>query len=189
MDAFLADNSAEAYEKLLDRLLETPQYGEKMALDPLDIARYSDSYGYQDDNIRTQWPYRDWVIHAFNNNMPYDQFVTWQLAGDLLPAAGKEQILATAFLRNHKYTEEGGVIPEEYRVEYALDKVKTYTRGILALTVECAQCHDHKYDPVSQKDYYQLFGFFNTSKWGFEGSVATSKPAKKRRSSRFQTRK
>ncbi|MCC6281063.1 MAG: PSD1 domain-containing protein [Saprospiraceae bacterium] len=179
MDAFLADNSAEAYEKLLDRLLETPQYGEKMALYWLDIARYSDSYGYQDDNIRTQWPYRDWVIHAFNNNMPYDQFVTWQLAGDLLPAAGKEQILATAFLRNHKYTEEGGVIPEEYRVEYALDKVKTYTRGILALTVECAQCHDHKYDPVSQKDYYQLFGFFNTSKEpGFEGSVATSKPAK-----------
>ncbi len=111
--------------------------------------------------------------------MPYDQFVTWQLAGDLLPEAGKEQILATAFLRNHKYTEEGGVIPEEYRVEYALDKVKTYTRGILALTVECAQCHDHKYDPVSQKDYYQLFGFFNTSKEaGFEGDVSISKPAK-----------
>lgn len=180
MDAFLADNTAEAYEKMLDRLLATPQYGEKMALYWLDIARYSDSYGYQDDNIRSQWPYRDWVIHAFNINMPYDQFVTWQLAGDLLPKAGKEQILATAFLRNHKYTEEGGVIPEEYRVEYTLDKVKTYTRGILALTVECAQCHDHKYDPVSQKDYYRLYGFFNTSKeLGFEGSVATSKPAKK----------
>ena len=180
MDDFLNDNSENAYEKTVDRLLSTPQYGEKMALYWLDIARYSDSYGYQDDNIRTQWPYRDWVIHAFNTNMPYDQFVTWQLAGDMLPNAQKEQILATAFLRNHKYTEEGGVIPEEYRVEYALDKVKTYTKGMLALTVECAQCHDHKYDPISQKDYYQLFGFFNTSKEaGFEGDVSASKPAKK----------
>ena len=179
MDDFLADPSDQAYEKVVDRLLASPQYGEKMALHWLDIARYSDSYGYQDDNIRSQWPYRDWVIHAFNRNMPYDQFITWQLAGDLLPAASKEQILATAFLRNHKYTEEGGVIPEEYRVEYALDKVKTYSKGILALTVECAQCHDHKYDPISQQDYYQLFGFFNTSKEaGFEGDVSVSKPAK-----------
>ena len=179
MDEFLADPSEQAYEKVVDRLLNSPQYGEKMALYWLDIARFSDSYGYQDDNIRSQWPYRDWVIHAFNRNMPYDQFVTWQLAGDLLPQANKEQILATAFLRNHKYTEEGGVIPEEYRVEYALDKVKTYSKGMLALTVECAQCHDHKYDPISQKDYYQLFGFFNTSKEeGFEGDVSASKPAK-----------
>jgi hypothetical protein len=180
MGAFMADQSENAYEMAVDRLLSTPQYGEKMALFWLDIARYSDSYGYQDDNIRSQWPYRDWLIYAFNQNMPYDQFLTWQLAGDLLPNANKEQILATAFLRNHKYTEEGGVIPEEYRVEYALDKVKTYTKGLLALTVECAQCHDHKYDPISQKDYYQLFGFFNTSKEaGFEGDVSTSKPAKK----------
>lgn len=179
MEAFAADNSPDAYDKAVDRLLASPQYGERMALHWMDVARYSDSYGYQDDNIRTQWPYRDWVIHAFNNNMPYDQFVTWQLAGDMLPDASKEQILATAFLRNHKYTEEGGVIPEEYRVEYILDKVKTYTKGMLALTVECAQCHDHKYDPISQKDYYQLFGFFNTSKEaGFEGDVSTSKPAK-----------
>lgn len=180
MESYMADPSQDAYEKAVDRLLATPQYGEKMALYWLDIARYSDSYGYQDDNIRSQWPYRDWLIHAFNQNMPYDQFLTWQLAGDLLPNANKEQILATAFLRNHKYTEEGGVIPEEYRVEYALDKVKTYTKGLLALTVECAQCHDHKYNPISQKDYYQLFGFFNTSKEaGFEGDVSTSKPAKK----------
>lgn len=180
MDAFAADHSPEAYEKTIDRLLATPQYGEKMTLHWLDVSRYSDSYGYQDDNIRSQWPYRDWLIHAFNNNLPYDQFLTWQLAGDMLPQAGKEQILATAFLRNHKYTEEGGVIPEEYRVEYIVDKVKTYTRGLLALTAECAQCHDHKYDPISQKDYYQLFGFFNTSKEeGFEGSVTASKPAKK----------
>jgi len=179
MDAFLADGSENAYEKMLDQILEKPQYGEKMALHWLDIARYSDSYGYQDDNIRTQWPYRDWVIHAFNKNMPYDQFVTWQLAGDMLPNANKEQILATAFLRNHKYTEEGGVIPEEYRVEYIIDKVKTYSKGMLALTVECAQCHDHKYDPISQKDYYSMFGFFNTSKEaGFEGDVSTSQPAK-----------
>jgi hypothetical protein len=179
IDDFMADNSEHAYEKVVQRLLNTPQYGEKMSLYWLDIARFSDSYGYQDDNIRSQWPYRDWVIHAFNDNMPYDQFVTWQLAGDLLPNASKEQILATAFLRNHKYTEEGGVIPEEYRVEYALDKVKTYAKGMLALSVECAQCHDHKYDPISQKDYYQLFGFFNTSKEvGFEGDVSASKPAK-----------
>jgi len=179
MDEFAADDPQNAYEKAVDRLLASPHYGEKMALYWLDVARYSDSYGYQDDNIRTQWPYRDWVIHAFNKNMPYDQFITWQLAGDLLPKANKEQILATAFLRNHKYTEEGGVIPEEYRVEYALDKVKTYTKGLLALTVECAQCHDHKYDPISQKDYYQVFGFFNTSKEaGFEGDVSVSKPAK-----------
>lgn len=180
MDDLAADKSGNAYEKYVDRLLNTPQYGEKMAVHWLDISRYSDSYGYQDDNIRTQWPYRDWVIHAFNKNLPYDQFLTWQLAGDMLPDANKEQVLATAFLRNHKYTEEGGVIPEEYRVEYVIDKVKTYAKGILALTAECAQCHDHKYDPISQKDYYQLFAFFNTSKEvGYEGDVSISKPAKK----------
>ncbi|MBZ4191891.1 PSD1 and planctomycete cytochrome C domain-containing protein [Niabella beijingensis] len=175
---FEADKSATAYEKAVDRLLASPQFGEKMAIHWLDISRYADSYGYQDDDIRTQWPYRDWVIHAFNNNMPYDQFITWQLAGDLLPDAGKEQLLATAFLRNHKITEEGGVIPEEYRVEYAIDKVKTYSKGLLAMTAECAQCHDHKYDPISQKDYYRLFAFFNTSKeQGLEGLV-NSGPAK-----------
>jgi hypothetical protein len=179
MDDFAADKSANAYESYIDRLLGTPQYGEKMAVHWLDVARYADSYGYQDDNLRTQWPYRDWVIHAFNKNIPYNQFLTWQLAGDMLPDADKEQILATAFLRNHKYTEEGGVIPEEYRVEYIIDKVKTFSKGILALTAECAQCHDHKYDPISQKDYYQLFGFFNTSKeLGFEGDVSVSQPAK-----------
>jgi Protein of unknown function (DUF1553)/Protein of unknown function (DUF1549)/Planctomycete cytochrome C len=179
MDEFADDKTDNAYEKMIDRLLSTPQYGEKMAVHWLDISRYSDSYGYQDDNIRTQWPYRDWVIHAFNKNIPYDQFITWQLAGDILPDANKEQILATAFLRNHKYTEEGGVIPEEYRVEYIIDKTKTFAKGILALTAECAQCHDHKYDPISQKDYYQLFAFFNTSKeLGYEGDVSVSKPAK-----------
>lgn len=179
MNAYAVDKSNNAYEKWVDTFLNTPQYGERMAVHWLDVARYADSYGYQDDNLRTQWPYRDWVIHAFNKNIPYNDFITMQLAGDMLPNAGKEQILATAFLRNHKYTEEGGVIPEEYRVEYIIDKVKTYSKGIVALTAECAQCHDHKYDPISQKDYYQLFGFFNTSKeLGFEGDVSASKPAK-----------
>ena len=179
MDEYMADNSSNAYDKALDKLLATPQYGEKMAVHWLDVARYADSYGYQDDNIRTQWAWRDWVIHAFNQNMPYDKFITWQLAGDLLPDSNKEAILATAFLRNHKYTEEGGIIPEEYRIEYTLDKTKTFSKGILGLTAECAQCHDHKYDPISQKDYYQLFAFFNNSKEsGFEGDVSQSLPAK-----------
>jgi len=179
MDRFMADKSAGAYEKVVDELLQQPQFGEKMAVHWMDLARYSDSYGYQDDNIRTQWPWRDWVIHAFNSNMPYDKFLTWQIAGDMLPDASNEQILATAFFRNHKYTEEGGVIPEEYRVEYLIDKTKTFGKGILGVTIECAQCHDHKYDPFSQKDYYRLLAFFNNTKEkGFEGDVSTSKPAK-----------
>lgn len=179
MDKFLADNSANAYEKIIDALLQTPQYGEKMAVHWMDLARYADSYGYQDDNIRTQWPWRDWVIHAFNKNMPYDQFLTWQLAGDMLPNATKENILATGFLRNHKYTEEGGVIYEEYRIEYLIDKTKTFSKGILGITMECAQCHDHKFDPFSQKDYYSLLAFFNqTKERGYEGDVNQSRPAK-----------
>lgn len=177
---FLADNSEQAYSKIVDEILKQPAYGEKMAIHWLDVARYSDSYGYQDDNIRTQWPWRDWLIHAFNKNLAYDKFVTWTLAGDMLPNTDKEKILATGFYRNHKYTEEGGVIPEEYRIEYILDKTKTYTKGILAMTVECAQCHDHKYDPISQKDYYSMFAFFNnTPEVGYEGDVSQSKPAKK----------
>ncbi|SFB56893.1 PSD1 and planctomycete cytochrome C domain-containing protein [Algoriphagus aquimarinus] len=168
-----------SYEDLLDGLLEDSGFGEKMAILWMDISRYSDSYGYQDDNIRTQWPYRDWVIHAFNENMPYDKFVTWQLAGDLLPDASKEQILATAFNRNHKYTEEGGVIDEEYRIEYVLDKTNTVSKGLLGITIECAQCHDHKYDPFSQKEYYEMFAFFNnTPEKGYQGDVSQSKPAK-----------
>ena len=179
MDKFLADNSDKAYEKMVDALLQTPQYGEKMAVHWMDIARYADSYGYQDDNIRTQWPWRDWVIHAFNKNIPYDQFLTMQIAGDMLPNANKEDILATGFFRNHKYTEEGGVIDEEYRIEYLLDKTKTFSKGILGVTVECAQCHDHKYDPFKQTDYYSLLAFFNNTKEiGYEGDVSVSKPAK-----------
>ncbi|MEO6730965.1 MAG: PSD1 and planctomycete cytochrome C domain-containing protein [Ferruginibacter sp.] len=179
MEKFLSNQNANAYETVVNELLNMPAYGEKMAVHWLDVARYSDSYGYQDDNVRTQWAWRDWVIHAFNRNLPYNQFLNWQIAGDMLPNATKEQILATAFFRNHKYTEEGGVIPEEYRIEYIIDKTKTFGKGILGLTVECAQCHDHKYDPISQKDYYQLFAFFNNTKEvGYEGDVTQSKPAK-----------
>jgi len=179
VDAFVQDKSPDAYEKAIDKLLASPQYGEKMAVYWMDLARYADSYGYQDDNIRTQWPWRDWVIHAFNKNLSFDKFITWQIAGDMLPNANKEQILATGFFRNHKYTEEGGVIDEEYRIEYLLDKVKTYTKGVLGVTMECAQCHDHKYDPFSQKDYYQMLAFFNNTKEiGYEGDVSISKPAK-----------
>lgn len=179
MDKFIADNSPNAFEKVVDALLQMPQYGEKMAVHWMDVARYADSYGYQDDNIRTQWPWRDWVIHAFNKNIAYDQFLTWQIAGDMLPDATKENILATGFFRNHKYTEEGGVIDEEYRIEYLLDKTKTFSKAILGITMECAQCHDHKYDPFSQKDYYALLAFFNnTVEKGYEGDVTQSKPAK-----------
>jgi hypothetical protein len=158
---FKADPSAEAYEKIVDELLAQPQYGERMAVHWMDVARYADSHGYQDDGLRTMWPWRDWVIHAFNKNYPYDQFVTWQLAGDLLPNPTKEQVLATGFNRNHKITQEGGVIDEEYRIEYVTDRTNTFAKAFLALTFECAHCHDHKYDPISQKDYYRTFAFFN----------------------------
>ncbi|GAB3916798.1 PSD1 and planctomycete cytochrome C domain-containing protein [Larkinella terrae] len=164
MDQFMADNSANAYEKAVDQLLKNPAYGEKMALHWLDLARYADSHGYQDDGYRTQWPWRDWVIHAFNKNMHYNDFVTWQLAGDLLPNSTKEQLLATGFNRNHKITEEGGVIPEEYRISYVTDRTDLFGKGLLGVTMECAHCHDHKYDPFSQKEYYQLFAFFNNVK-------------------------
>lgn len=161
---FLADNSPNAYEKVVDELMKSPAYGEKMALHWMDVARYADSHGYQDDNYRTQWPWRDWVIHAYNENLPYDKFVTWQLAGDLMPNATKEQLLATGFNRNHKITEEGGVIDEEYRVAYVTDRTNTFGKALLGVTLECSHCHDHKYDPFSQKEYYQVFAFFNSVK-------------------------
>ena len=161
MDRFLADSSAGAYEKVVDELLQNPAYGEKMALSWLDVARYADSHGFQDDGYRTQWPWRDWVIHALNKNMSYKDFITWQLAGDLMPNATKEQVLATGFNRNHKITEEGGVVDEEYRVMYVTDRSDTFGKSIIGVTMECARCHDHKYDPFSQKEYYQLYSFFN----------------------------
>lgn len=160
-ERFLTDQSAEAYEKIVDELLESPHYGEKMAVHWLDVARYADSHGYQDDGLRTMWPWRDWVIHAFNQNYPYDKFLTWQLAGDLLPNPSKEMLLATGFNRNHKITQEGGVIDEEYRIEYVTDRTNTFGKAFMALTLECAKCHDHKYDPISQKDYFRTFAFFN----------------------------
>ena len=164
MDSFLADSSKNAFEKVVDRLLASPHYGERMATDWLDLARFADTHGYTVDRYRDMSPWRDWVINAFNQNIPYDQFVTWQLAGDLLPNAGKEQILATGFNRNHQQNMEGGIVPEEFRVEYVADRTNTLGTAFLGLTMECARCHDHKYDPVSQKEYYQLFSFFNNVK-------------------------
>ncbi len=164
MDNFLADASSDAYEKVVDQLLQSQTYGEKMAVHWMDVARFADSHGFQDDSYRSQWPWRDWVIHAFNENMPYDQFITWQLAGDLMPNATKEQVLATGFNRNHKITEEGGIIDEEYRVMYVTDRTDMLGKALLGVTIECAHCHDHKFDPFSQKEYYQLYGFFNNIK-------------------------
>jgi hypothetical protein len=164
MDSFLEDKSDKAYEKVVQKLIGSPAYGEKMAVYWMDIARFADSHGYQDDSYRSQWPWRDWVIHTFNKNMPYNEFVTWQIAGDLLPNATQEQILATAFNRNHKITEEGGIIDEEYRVSYVADRTNTFGKAFMGMTMECAACHDHKYDPISQKNYYQLFAFFNNIK-------------------------
>ncbi|MCB0841261.1 MAG: DUF1549 domain-containing protein, partial [Bacteroidetes bacterium] len=160
-ERFLQDNSENAYEKVVDELLASKHYGEKMAVHWLDVARYADSHGYQDDGLRTMWPWRDWVIHAFNENYPYDKFITWQLAGDLMPEPTKEMMLATGFNRNHKITQEGGVIDEEYRIEYVTDRTNTFGKALLGLSLECAKCHDHKYDPISQKDYFSTFAFFN----------------------------
>ena len=159
---FLADNADDAYEKLVDRLLDSPHYGERMASEWLDVARYADSHGYQDDGMRNMWPWRDWVIKSFNENMPYDDFITWQLAGDMLPDATQEQILASGFNRNHLQSQEGGIVSEEYRVEYVADRANTLGKAFLGLTVECARCHDHKYDPISQAEYYSLYAFFNS---------------------------
>ncbi|PHN08535.1 PSD1 and planctomycete cytochrome C domain-containing protein [Flavilitoribacter nigricans] len=174
-EKYLADDSEGAYEKVVDELLASPHYGEKLALHWLDVARYADSHGYQDDGLRTMWPWRDWVIHAFNSNYPYDQFLTWQLAGDLIPDKSKETLLATGFNRNHKITQEGGVIDEEYRIEYVTDRTNTFGKAFLGLTFECAKCHDHKYDPISQKNYYETFAFFDqVPEKGLVGTIDAS---------------
>ena len=161
IDQFLNDKSDNAYEKVVDKLLDSENYGERMASIWMDIARYGDSHGYQDDTERTMWPWRDWVIHAYNKNLPYDEFITWQLAGDLIPNATKEQIIATGFNRNHKITQEGGVIPEEYRVEYVADRAITTSKLMMGLTMECARCHSHKYDNITHDEFYGFYGFFN----------------------------
>lgn len=163
IDDFINDNSPDAYEKIVDNLLATEAYGERMAADWMDVARYADSDGYLDDKHREFSPWRDWVIDAFNKNMRYDQFITWQLAGDQIPNTTKESTLATAFNRLHKKNSEAGIVYEEYRVEYVADRTNTLGTGIMGLSLECARCHDHKYDPISQKNYYELFGFFNST--------------------------
>ncbi len=161
LDAFLADNTPNAYEKVVDRLLASPRYGERMAMRWLDAARYADTNGYQTDAERYMWRWRDWVIEAFNRNMPYDRFTVEQLAGDLLPNPTLDQRIATGFNRNHRGNGEGGIVPEEYAVEYVIDRVDTTSTVFLGLTAGCARCHDHKYDPIAQKEYYQLYAFFN----------------------------
>ncbi|KAB2667797.1 MAG: DUF1553 domain-containing protein [Verrucomicrobia bacterium] len=158
-EAFERDTGPDAYGRAVDRLLASPRFGERMATDWLDVARFADTHGFQTDRYRPVWPYRDWVIGAFNRNLPFDQFVLWQLAGDLLPGATKEQRLATTFNRLHLQNEEGGIVEEEYRVVYVTDRVNTFATTFLGLTFECARCHDHKYDPISQKDFYRMFSF------------------------------
>ena len=182
VDAFVADRSPDAYERLVDRLLASQAYGENMGRQWLDVARYADTDGFLDDHHnRFLWPWRDWVISAFNRNMPFDQFSKWQLAGDLLAhgttpdtrpeGIEREQTLATTFLRVNKRSTENGAINEEYRVEYTLDRAETIGTAFLGLTVGCARCHDHKYDPITQQDYYELVGFFNSvDEPGFYGA-------------------
>jgi hypothetical protein len=161
LDAFLADSSAEAYERVVDRLLASPRYGEHMALEWLAAARYADTNGYQDDATRTNYPWRDWVVRALNENLPFDKFTLYQLAGDLLPNPTQDQLIATGFHRNNALNGEGGRNPEESRVEYVVDRVDVTSTVWLGLTVACARCHDHKYDPITQKEFYRLYAYFN----------------------------
>ena len=177
IDAFVNDHQKRAYERVVDRLLSSGHYGERMTADWLDLARYSDTYGYQVDRDRFVWPWRDWVIREFNSNMPYDQFVTEQLAGDLLPNATDDQILATTFNRLHPQKVEGGSTPEEFRIEYVSDRTQTFATAFLGLTIECCRCHDHKYDPVSQREYYQVSAFFdNIAEAGLYSYFTSSVP-------------
>lgn len=177
VDAFLADTSDQAYEHLVDRLLANPHYGERLALDWLDAARFGDTHGFHIDSGRDMTRWREWVIDAFNNNKPFDQFTVEQLAGDLLPDATLDQKLATGFNRNHMINFEGGAIPQEYHNAYIIDRVNTTGAVWLGLTVACVQCHDHKYDPISQKEYYQLYAFFhNVPENGLDGSKGNAAP-------------
>ena len=159
--AFLNDKTPDAYERVVDRLLASPHYGERMALAWLDQSRYADTNGYSIDGGRHMWLWRDWVINAYNDDKPYDAFVREQIAGDLLINPTDQQIVATGFNRNHMITHEGGTIPEENLANYAIDRVKTMSETFLGLTMACAQCHDHKFDPISQKEYYQFLAYFN----------------------------
>ncbi len=163
LNAFLQDRAPEAYGRLVDRLLSSPHYGERWARPWLDAARYADTNGYEKDRARSIWPYRDWVINALNRNLPFDQFTVEQLAGDMLPQASRDQVVATGFHRNTMLNEEGGVDVEEFRFASIVDRVNTTATVFLGLTLSCAQCHDHKYDPLSQQEYYQFFAFLNNA--------------------------
>ncbi len=175
--AFLADETPGAYERVVDRLLDSPRYGEHMARIWLDAARYADTNGYHIDNERYMWPWRDWAIRSFNDNTPFDRFTVSQLAGDLLPEPTQDDLIATGFNRNHMINFEGGAIPEEYQTQYVIDRVNTTGTVWMGLTVGCAQCHDHKYDPISQREFYQLYSFFNTvPEDGLDGRDGNAKP-------------
>jgi hypothetical protein len=176
IDAYLADPSPDRWEKLMDRLMTSVHFAERMALPWLDGARYSDTHGYSIDDHRDMWGWRDWLINAFQKNQPYDQFLLEQIAGDLIPNATPDQIAATGFLRNSMNTHEGGTIEEEYRVNYTIDKVDAVSTTVLGLTMKCAQCHDHKYDPISQKEFFQMYAFFNTSSEPGKGATNASTP-------------
>jgi hypothetical protein len=176
VDTFVGDTAPDAYERVVDRLLASPHYGERMVWEWLDAARYADSNGYQGDAERTMWPWRDWVVGALNRNLPFDQFTVWQLAGDLLPGATTEQKLATAFCRNHMINGEGGRIPEENRVEYVMDMTETTATVWLGLTLNCCRCHDHKFDPLLHREYYQLFAYFNQTPITGGGGDPQGKP-------------
>ena len=177
IDDFLVDHSPDAFERVVDRLLASPRYGERMALDWLDAARYADTHGFNNDTTRYMWRWRDWTIDAFNQGMPFDQFATEQLAGDLLPDATLDQRIATGFNRNHVINSEGGIIPEEYRVEYVADRVHTTATIFLGLSMGCVRCHDHKFDPLTQREYYQFFAFFNQlNEQGEAGRVGNAEP-------------
>lgn len=180
LDDFLADIGARgelAYASVVDRLLASEHFGERLAIDWLDVARYADTHGFNNDSARSMWRWRDWVIESFNANKPYDQFLIEQLAGDLLPKPSLDQRLATGFGRNHVINSEGGIIEEEYRVEYVADRVRTTSMAWLGLSMECSRCHDHKFDPISQRDYYRMFAFFNSvPEHGEDGRVANAVP-------------
>ncbi|MEN9678206.1 MAG: hypothetical protein RIS76_4102, partial [Verrucomicrobiota bacterium] len=173
VDAFLRDQRPDAYERVVDRLLASPHYGERWGRHWLDVARYADSNGYSIDAPRSVWPWRDWVVAALNRDQRYDEFAVDQLAGDLHPQASLDQRVATGFHRNTQINEEGGIDPEQFRIEAVLDRVNTTGTAFLGLTVGCAQCHDHKFDPLSQREYFRLFAFFNTQD---ESSLESASP-------------
>jgi uncharacterized protein DUF1553/uncharacterized protein DUF1549/concanavalin A-like lectin/glucanase superfamily protein/cytochrome c len=177
IDAFLADSSPDAYERQVDRLLRSPHYGERMAMPWLDAARYADTHGYHIDSLRAMYPWRDWVINAFNQNMPFDEFAIEQVAGDLLPNPTREQKIASGFNRNHMINFEGGAIADEYQVEYVVDRVEATSSAFMGLTMGCARCHSHKFDPITHKEFYEFFAFFNTvPEFGLDGRTGNAVP-------------